>query len=154
MTHSLAGRALAIFALLAIFTFSGTPLAAQSLTTGDVAGVVTDPTGATIPGADVRLTSLDTGSAQSTTTNVQGYYRFTLVKPNRYKITVTKSGFETVETALVVSVGQLVTGNVSLKVGQSSQTVEVTEAPPLLSTDASNSTAFAATEVADLPAAG
>jgi len=150
----LAGRALVVFSLLILAAYPGTRLVAQSLTTGDVAGVVSDQTGAVVPDATVKLTSLDTGSTQATTTNQQGYYRFTLVMPNRYKISASKGGFDTVETNLVVSVGQLVTGNVTLKIGQSSQTVEVTEAPPLLSTDASNSTAFTALEVASLPASG
>jgi hypothetical protein len=127
---------------------------AQSLTTGDIAGVITDQTAALVPGATVKLTSLDTGATQSTTTNEQGYYRFTLLMPNRYKISASKTGFETVERSLEVSVGQLVSGNLSMKVGQSSQTVEVTEAPPLLNLDASNSTSFTPTEVAALPSAG
>jgi hypothetical protein len=147
------GKAL-LFSLLVISTFLATQLAAQSLTTGDVAGVISDQSGAVIPGATVKLTSLDTGAVQSTTTNQQGYYRFSLVKPNRYQIAASKSGFETAETSLAVSVGTLVTGNLTIKVGQSTQTVEVTEAPPLLNTEASNSTAFTPTEVATLPSAG
>jgi hypothetical protein len=124
------------------------------LTTGDVAGVISDQSGAVIPGATVKLTSLDTGAVQLTTTNQQGYYRFSLVMPNRYKIAASKSGFETAETSLAVSVGTLVTGNLTIKVGTSTQTVEVTEAPALLNTEASNSTAFTAMEVAALPASG
>ncbi len=134
--------------------FFSSQIMAQSSTTGDIAGVITDQTNALIPDATVKLTSLDTGATQTTTTNQQGYYRFSLVQPNRYKITASKSGFETVAQNFVVSVGQLVTGNLTLKIGQSSQTVEVTEAPPLLSTEASNTTGFTPTEVQNLPSGG
>jgi Carboxypeptidase regulatory-like domain len=147
-------RSLLLFSLLVISTFFGNLLVAQSLTTGDVAGVISDQTGAVIPGATVKLTSLDTGAVQSTATNQQGYYRFSLVMPNRYKITAGKTGFESVEISLAVSIGTLVSENLTIKVGASTQTVEVTEVPPLLSTEASNSTSFSPTEVAALPSAG
>src|SRR5580698_1666470 len=111
------GKAFLLFSLLVASTF----LAAQSLTTGDVAGVISDQTGAVIPGATVKLTSLDTGSVQSTTTNQQGYYRFSLVMPNRYKLAASKTGFETAETSLAVSIGTLVAGNLTIKVGTSTQ---------------------------------
>src|ERR1035437_8739103 len=149
-TFCFSGKALLLFSLLVISSFLGTQLIAQSLTTGDVAGVITDQSGAVIPGANVKLTSLDTGATQSTSTNQQGYYRFSLVMPNRYKVAASKTGFETAETSLAVSVGTLVTGNLTINVGQSTQTVEVPEAPPLLSTEASNSTAFTPAEVAVL----
>jgi Carboxypeptidase regulatory-like domain len=144
------GNALLLFLLVALSSF----LTAQSLTTGDVAGVISDQTGAVIPGATVKLTSLDTGAVQSTTTNQQGYYRFSLVMPNRYKLNVSKTGFASAETSLAVSVGTLVSGNLTINVGTSTQTVEVTEVPPLLSTEASNSTSFSPTEVSSLPSAG
>jgi hypothetical protein len=149
-----ASRALPLLSLLVLSFFSGTQLKAQSGTTGDVAGVVTDQSGAVVPAATVKLTSLDTGSTQSTTTNQQGYYRFTSVMPNRYTLAASKTGFEKTERSLAVSVGQLVTGNLALTVGQATQTVEVTEAGALLSTDASTSTSFSPTEVANLPNAG
>lgn len=147
-------RSLFLLALFFVFASFATQISAQSLTTGDVAGVISDQSGAVIPGATVKLTSLDTGSTQSTTTNAQGYYRFTLQKPNRYKVAASKQGFETAETTLAVSVGTLVTTNLTIKVGQSAQTIEVTEAPPALSLESSNNTAFTAAEVASLPAAG
>jgi len=152
--RSVGSGALVVFSLFVISALLSTNLAAQSQTTGDVAGVITDQSGAVIPGATVKLTSLDTGSTQTNTTNNQGYYRFAFVKPNRYKVAASKTGFETAETTLAVSVGTLVTTNLTIKVGASAQTIEVTEAPPVLSTEASNTTAFTAAEVAALPASG
>jgi Carboxypeptidase regulatory-like domain len=51
-------------------------LGAQTATTGDIAGVITDPTAAVLSGVAVTLTNLDTGSSTSTTTNSQGSYNF------------------------------------------------------------------------------
>ncbi len=149
-----ASRALPLLSLLVLSSFLGSHLLAQSGTTGDVAGVVTDQSGALVPAATVKLTSLDTGATQSTTTNQQGYYRFTLVMPNRYTLAASKAGFEKTERSVAVSVGQLVTGNITLTVGQATQTVEVLEAAALLTMDAANTTSFSPTEVQSLPSAG
>ena len=54
-------------------------LRAQSIISGDVTGTVTDPTGATIPGASVTLSNVNTNTSQSTTTNAQGSFRFAFV---------------------------------------------------------------------------
>jgi hypothetical protein len=55
---------------------------AQSLTSGDVAGTVVDPSGAAVSNANVTLTNRDTGTKQTTTTNGSGAYRFGLLKPS------------------------------------------------------------------------
>ena len=130
------------------------PIAAQSLTTGDVAGVVSDPSGAVVPAATVTLTSLDTGSIQRTTTNQTGGYRFTLLKPGRYSVSATKTGFQTSEREVAAAVSQVVTADLTLQVGQAAQTVQVTEAAPLLNPETSNNTPFSPLEVKNLPSAG
>src|SRR5437899_6143068 len=86
-----------------------THLAAQSLFSGDIAGTVTDPSGAVIPNVAVTLRSLDTGAAQATTTNQVGAYRFTLLKPGQYRISVSASGFQRTERAITVEVGKIST---------------------------------------------
>lgn len=149
------GRTFWAVSLLAVITFFlGTPVEAQTMTTGDLAGVITDQSGALVPAATVKLRSLDTGAVQSTTTNQNGYYRFSLVMPNRYSVSASKTGFETTERSLVVSVGAVATGNLTLTIGQATQTVQVTEAGPVLNPDAMNTTAFTQAEVTVLPSAG
>ena len=69
---------------------------AQSLISGDIAGTVTDPTHAVIANAAVDLKSVDEGTTQSTKTNGTGYYRFSLLKPGNYQVTVKETGFSTV----------------------------------------------------------
>ena len=129
-------------------------MTAQSLTTGDIAGVVTDPSGAVVPGATVTLTSLDTGSTQSNTTNQNGGYRFSLLKPGRYTVSATKTGFQTSEREIAAAVSQVVTADLMLQVGQATQTVQVSETAPLINPESSNNTPFSPIEVQSLPSAG
>src|SRR5512140_3591649 len=96
---------------------SSTPsIFAQSLTTGDIVGTVTDPTGAVVPAANVALKSIETGKSQATTTNESGEYRFRLLTPGRYSVTVAQTGFTTITRPVSVNVGQIVTANLTLAV--------------------------------------
>jgi hypothetical protein len=140
------------FALLAALTWS--QVSAQSLTTGDVVGVVTDASDAVIVGASVTLKSLDTGAQQDDQTNAQGQFRFSLLKPGRYSVSVSQSGFRPSERRFEVALGGTTTANLRLEVGENTTTVEVTEAAPAVSTEASSNTAFTQAQIALLPSAG
>jgi len=129
-------------------------LPAQSLQTGDIAGNVTDPSGAVVAGATVTLKSLDTGATQTTQTNQSGEYRFTLLKPGRYSVSATLTGFQTIERPVEVAVGQVATLPLQLQIGQATQTVEVNEEAPLISESPSQNTNFSYTQVQLLPSAG
>jgi hypothetical protein len=131
-----------------------TPAFAQSLISGDIAGTVTDPSGAVMPNVPVTLRSTDTGSTQTSSTNQSGAYRFSLLKPGHYTVTASQAGFQKAERPIEVSVGQIVAADLQLTLGSNTQTVEVTTAAPLVSTDPSINTAFTSTEVAELPSAG
>src|ERR1035437_1878651 len=127
----------------------------QSLTSGDITGTVTDPTHAVVANAPVVLKSLDTGSLQTVTTNNSGFYRFSLLKPGNYQVTVNQSGFAEVQVAAPVLVGESTTRDITLSVTAKGVTVEVTGAIPVVDlTSASISTAFTQQEVALLPSAG
>jgi hypothetical protein len=139
-------------ALLAAFAWS--TVSAQSLTTGDVVGVVTDASEAVITGASVTLKSLDTGAQQEDQTNAQGQFRFPLLKPGHYSVSVSQPGFRPSERRFDVSLGQTTTANLRLEVGENTTTVEVTEAAPVVSTEASANTAFTQAQIALLPSAG
>jgi hypothetical protein len=139
--------------LAATFVFQAS-VTAQSLLSGDISGTVTDPSGAVVADAKVDLKSLDTGAVQSTKTESTGVYRFSLLKPGNYSISVTKTGFQTSDRRLAVSVGQVVTGDFKLSVGQTSQTIEVTETAPVLSAAPNNTTEFSQLEVELLPSPG
>ena len=127
---------------------------AQSLLSGDISGKVTDPSSAVISGAKVALKGLDTGSSQASTTESNGTYRFSLLKPGRYSVTVSQPGFETAEKQASVLVGQVATVDVQLTVGQTSQTIEVTGSESVLSAAPSGTTSFTPLEVELLPSPG
>ena len=103
---------------------------------GRLVGQVSDPQGAILPGAIVKLTNTGTGIVQNAVTNSTGEYVITPVPTGQYTLSVTAPGFATTTTSSIeVQVGEIVREDLKLKVGSSSQTVEVTTAAPLLNTD-------------------
>ncbi len=113
--------------VVALYTSVGLHQAvAQATNTGNVVGEVTDQSGAVIPGAAVILTDTSAGVTLTDTTNAAGKYAFTTVPPGTYSVSATKSGFSTARTdGQVVNVGGQLTVNLKLKVGASTETVEV-----------------------------
>ena len=141
-------------ALLAVLMLPGS-LKAQSIISGDLAGTVTDPTGAAVPGAKVTVTSKLTGAIKTTTTNADGSYRVPLLEPGDYTVTVTAQGFEQSSLPISITIGNVAPGDVRLTVGSASQTVEVTGTAPLLHTEAADlSTSFTMQQVQNLPNPG
>ena len=126
----------------------------QSLTAGGISGRVTDPTGAVIANAVVNLKSLDTGETQSDTASGEGTYRFNLLKPGRYEVSTSVAGFSTLIKTTAVEVGQTSQVDLQLEIGRAAETIEVSGAAPLISTDPGAVTSFTPTEVALLPTAG
>ena len=139
---------------LALLIGLSTQAFSQALTSGAISGTVTDPTGAVIAGATANILSLETGATQTTTTNTVGEFHFALLRPGRYTVSATMAGFEKAQRTVEVSVGGNVSAPLKLTIGQTTQTVEVTEAAPLISGEASNNTSFSAAQVAQLPSAG
>src|SRR5437867_2140999 len=73
------------------------PLAvAQAQTTSVLSGVVTDPSGASVPGAIIQLVNSQTGAQRTVTTDSQGRYSFTQMQPGTYKVTARAAGFSEV----------------------------------------------------------
>ena len=125
-------------ALLFFFWLSASIAWAQTSTTGELAGVVTDPSGAAVPSASVHLRSIDKGVTLAATTNSLGSYRFALLAPGTYEVKVEASNFETITRRIEVGLGQTTNGDVVLSIGAASQTIEVNEQAPLLQTDNGN----------------
>jgi hypothetical protein len=116
-------------------------LSGQTIISGDITGTVTDPTGATLPNAAVTLTSADSGSIQTVTTDSTGGFRFPLLRPGVYKLQVAAPGFAAVTQTVTAVVGQVVLANVRVSLKGTSELVEVTGAAPLLETETANLTA-------------
>ncbi|MGC9158134.1 MAG: carboxypeptidase regulatory-like domain-containing protein [Terracidiphilus sp.] len=128
--------ALSLLALTGFVAGITAPVAyAQSLISGDIAGTVLDPSGAAIPGAKVTATSNATRATSSATTTGTGAYRFALLPPGTYTVSASAPGFRTASTTVKVGIGQVVMQNLSLSLGATSQTVEVTAAAQLLQTE-------------------
>ena len=103
--------------------------AAQTPTTGAVAGVVLDPSGAVVPKAEVQLVNVDTNGTAKQITNDAGQFVFPGLMPGTYNITVKSPGFRTTSVgSLVVEVNKSKNVPVSLEVGADNQVVEVTAA--------------------------
>jgi Carboxypeptidase regulatory-like domain/TonB dependent receptor len=130
-------------------------LVAQSVTSGDIVGLVTDPSGAVLANASVTLKSQENGSTQAQSTNSRGAYRFSLLPPGRYTISVTVAGFHKANAMAVVTIGQAATVNIVLTLGEITSRVEVTSDAPLLQTDnADVSTSFSETQISLVPNPG
>ncbi len=114
--------------LVALF-FAASPLRAQ-VDTGAILGTVTDASGAAVTGASVTLTNQGTNAALTTTTAVDGGYKFTPVRIGTYKIKVSLQGFQTVEKRdITVNVGADVVVDFALKPGSVTETIEVFHLP-------------------------
>jgi carboxypeptidase family protein len=112
--------------LIGLMMIGLTPVWAQSANTGTIAGVVTDPSGAAIVGAEVKLVDVQTNSSQTTTTNEVGRYVFPSIAPGLYNLNVSHAGFTSAKMqGQKVDIGAAMVLNVTLAVGATTTVVEV-----------------------------
>ena len=101
-----------------------------------VTGRVTDQSGAVVPAAAVAATAVETGVVSKTQTNDDGYYTLPALTPGRYDLTVEKIGFAPVrQTGLTLTVQQVARLDVTLAVGQTTESVQVNAQAPLLESE-------------------
>lgn len=129
-------RAMVLVLLLAAFAVMMTgSMSAQLAGSGSIAGTVQDPTGAVVGDATVTATNVGTNVATKRTTTKAGDYTISPLTPGTYKLTVSAPGFQGFEQEnITVNALETVSLNVNLTVGQTSETVTVTSAPPLIDT--------------------
>ncbi len=123
---------------------------------GSVNGSVTDPSGGSVASAKATLINVGTAVATVRETNASGNYVFRNVPPGNYTLSVTAKGFaKAEEPAFAVSVNDTQTHDFSLRVGDISQTVEVTAQAALLQQSSSElGTVISQESVKDLPLNG
>jgi Carboxypeptidase regulatory-like domain len=145
---------LAVAALITLQCFTGSALAQR--TTASVAGSVTDESGAKVPGADVVARNLATAVERSVTSNDLGYYVLTALPAGRYSLTVRKTGFQSqVLPDILLEVDQNATVNLSLKIGELSETVNVSVETVAIDTrTATLNTVINQQQIAELPLNG
>src|SRR5579859_8180586 len=113
--------------LFCLFAVTPSSLFAQAISTGTVAGTVTDPSGGAVVGASVTLMDTATNIPRTAATNETGRYFFANVPPGTYNVSVNKTGFRVSKLAnQVVTVGATLTLNVVMELGSVAETVEVT----------------------------
>jgi hypothetical protein len=106
---------------------------------GTISGIVTDPSGAGIPGASVKLSNPATGLNRAVKSDSKGDYGFASLPAGGYKVTIEKDGFRMAEaTNVEVQVNTDTRMDISLRVGSVKEVVEVQGAAPLLQTDRSD----------------
>ena len=119
-----------LIAAAAVVCFSASVYAQ---TFGEITGRVTDPSGAVIPGASVTLTNVNTNAARNSITAEGGTYTFPSIPPGMYRLRTELPGFKTAQSdPFEVQVQQVVRLDVTLQVGQVSDTVEVAATADLL----------------------
>src|SRR3954452_1977245 len=124
--------------------------------TGSISGLVKDPSGSALNGATATLTNIATNEVRSLTTNTVGLYSFQLLPPATYRLEIKQPGFRSfVADNLTLNVGQSVSRDIDLQLGQASETVTVTEfGPQIESETASLGQVLSNKSIVDLPING
>ncbi len=142
------------FLLPLFFVLACAGLYAQA--NSEVTGIVTDQTGASVPGAKITLTDPATGSVHTSTSNDAGLYNIAGLNAANYNLKVTAKGFQTyVQTGVVVNISQTFRVDIKLTIGAATQTV-IVEADALTVQADSNvvGTLINEQQITDLPTNG
>ena len=129
---------------------------AQGSINGGLRGVVTDSTGAAIPGTDLKLISLGTGAVHSQTASGTGEYSFTEIAPGNYRLSVAGKGFQRKDyTQITIVLNETHELNVALDAGEVTTVVEVTgDVSTVVSLDTSVGSIIDSKQILDLPLNG
>src|SRR6516162_1657285 len=138
--------------LLAVFS---NELPAQTTTSGGLAGVITDPSNAAVPDANVEIRDAAKGTVQTVKTDREGVFQFFFLPPGRYTLSVTHDGFQEASRTVTVLLGPPVSLNVSLRIMKASTTVRVGGEAPLLNTENGDvSTTMNQQQISEVPNPG
>src|SRR5947209_19770441 len=149
MKREIVMRSLALAATLLAMAIAAT---AQT-PSASVTGRVTDPTGAVIPGVTIKVTNLDTNIVQNSSSNEVGDFTIPYLNPGRYTLETTAAGFRSYKhAAFTLAVDQVLRVDIPLELGAASESVTVSDAPPVLNTESGARGEVTTTlEIADIP---
>ena len=123
-------------ALFAFVLLKPSSLPAQQVAVAQVSGQVSDPNGAAIPGASVRMTEVDRSVVHTVMTDANGNYLLPGLPVGHYKLEISKQGFKTyLLKEIVLQVNDHVSFNAPLQIGSVAETVEVASEAPLVQTE-------------------
>lgn len=126
-------RVIGLVALCMVFAVAAM---AQSTTEGAIGGVVSDNSGAVIPGAKIEIRNTETNASASATSDAAGRFRVGSLQPGSYEVTVAAGGFSNFKaTGLVVEVGRISNVDARLKVSGAAEVVDVTGEAPAVNTE-------------------
>ena len=131
-------------------------VSAQGETTSAIVGQVSDTTNAVVPNAVVTIANRETGLQRSAKTDGAGHFNFPQLRPGTYSVKVEADGFEPGElNNVAAALGQKQTVSFTLKVAQSSQSVQVSSESPIINpSNANTSTTLSTKALENLPNAG
>ena len=111
-------------------------VASSAQTSAEITGLVKDPTGAAVSGANVTVTNKATGATRKVTTNSEGLYSFPSLPPGTYELRVEQTGFKiSLNDNVRLEVQQTARLDVAMEVGQVGETVTISAAPALLNSE-------------------
>jgi outer membrane receptor protein involved in Fe transport len=134
--------------------FSNSVLAQSSK--GIIVGTITDPSGAVVDGATVKITNKATNVARETKTSAEGGFRLDAVDPGSYKIEVTAGGFKTISRdSITVEAAQATTTDFALEVGAQTEVVNVNADSTVIlqKQDGARASTLESRQIVDLPVA-
>ena len=116
-----------------VLFFLGLTAAWAQVSTGTIVGLVEDPSGAAVPNAEISIKQAATGEVRTTRSNGNGEFNVPFLQPGGYAVTASAGGFKSKTLSdITLRVDQTVNLRVSLEIGSSTETVEVTGAAPLV----------------------
>ncbi len=134
-------------ALTSLELYCAPSVRAQGETTTAIVGQVADPTGAAVPGAVVTLTSLETGLNRSADTDEAGRFSFPQLKPGTYSVKVEAQGFEPqINDKVFSGLGETQSVDFVLHLAQSTQSIEVAGAAPVVNPENPNTSTNLSTQ--------
>lgn len=134
---NLLGLALAAVSIASAVTIPAPHLFAQAISVngGAIQGTITDPSGASVGGAQVTITSPETGYKKDQTTDQSGVYSFGPLNPGRYTVSITAPGFQGLSVDTVIRTGTVTPGSFRLSVGASTTEISVSTGDVQVNTD-------------------
>jgi hypothetical protein len=144
-----------LLSLVLFFSLIATAAIARAQQTlGALNGTVVDPSGAAVPGSTVTVTDTEIGVTRSAKASANGFFQIFNLPVGTYKVKATHDGFDTTEIGSIsVKEASATTVNVALKVGQISESIQVTASPLLNATDATNGYTLDAAQIELTPLA-
>src|SRR5260370_29647276 len=135
LPNSLRRTSMLLALISAIFSVG----AQAQLTTATIVGTITDSTGAVIPGASVTATNVDTHFARTVPSAPDGTYRLEFLPIGRYELKIASSGFKAYsQTNITLNLNDQLHNDVTLSLGNATETVTVTDAPSLVQSAAAS----------------